>query len=200
MTPDMLYQTCQWPDPDTRCMNEGWLFCTLCRKYLCEDHACEHLTPQVNRDAIRETSDVDTQSELENESKAFFRELSEQQLLDKAEIELRSYFRRLLQEAKRVQREIERRMIYATELSGGPSYRRQVQLSGDAKDALSAKAKAKQELSPEAFAERLEREERAREREQKKQASIKANIALLAEQVKLGNISIEQLRKLGAKR
>lgn len=196
MSPDnenLLYTKC------SQCLNEGWLFCTLCGKHFCDDHACSHLQSQVDRDAVRDLSSGH-KSQLDDESKAFFRELSAAQLLDKSEIELRSYFRRLLQEAKRIQREIERRMIYATELTGGPAYRRKRQLSQDAIDAARSAAKSKQALSPLGLMEREVREQRAREREQKKQQTIQASIALLAAQIKLGNISIEQVKLKGAKK
>jgi hypothetical protein len=205
MTP-LIYQTCQHSEANTaKCMNEGWLFCALCRKYFCEDHACIHLDAQVKRDAIRDAESVDTPgesqdiaSDLDQESKSFFRELSAEQLLDKSEIELRSYFRRLMQEVKRVSREIERRMIYATELSGGPAYRRRAQMAGSIGELY--KSKSKEDLTPEGFAARLEREAKAKAREQKKQQTIQASIALLAEQIKLGNISADQLKKIGGKK
>lgn len=204
MSPDsenLLYTKC------SQCLNEGWLYCTLCGKHYCDDHACSHLQSQVDRDAVRDARDhsdspytnLNPQS-LDDESKAFFRELSAAQLLDKSEIELRSYFRRLLQEAKRIQREIERRMIYATELTGGPAYRRRRQLSQDAIDAARSAAKSKHDLSPLGLLEREEKERRARDRQQRKQQVIQASIALLAEQIKLGNITIDQVKKMGVKK
>lgn len=203
----LIYQTCQHTEANTaKCMNEGWLFCALCRKYYCEDHACIHLDAQVKRDAIKDAEvsaetpgeSQDIQSDLDQESKSFFRELSADQLLNKSEIELRSYFRRLMQEVKRVSREIERRMIYATELSGGPAYRRRAQLAGSIGELH--KSKSKQDLTPEGFAARIAQDAKVKAREQKKQQTIQASIALLAEQIKLGNISAEQLKKIGGKK
>lgn len=196
---NLLYTSC------SECLNEGWLFCTLCGKHFCDDHACQHLAAQVQKDEIREmSSDQPGQREdistLDQESRSFFRELSAEQMLDKSEIELRSYFRRLLQEAKRIQREIERRMIYATELTGGPAYRRTRQLSQDAIDAARSKAKNKQDLTPLGLLEREAREQRARERQQRKQQTIQASIALLAAQMKLGNVTIDQIKKMGVKK
>lgn len=196
---NLLYTSC------SQCLNEGWLFCTLCGKHFCDDHVCQHLAAQVQKDAVRDLSsghqtDHLEQSPLDNESSSFFRELSAEQMLDKSEIELRSYFRRLLQEAKRIQREIERRMIYATELTGGPAYRRTRQLSQDAIDAARSKAKNKQDLTPLGLLEREAREQRARERQQRKQQTIQASIALLAAQMKLGNVTIDQIKKMGVKK
>jgi hypothetical protein len=200
MTPDdLLYQKC------SECLNEGWLFCTLCHKYFCDDHACQHLAAQVDKDTHSvshhdaEMPQDKERTSLEAEALSFFHELGAAQLLEKSEMELRSYFRRLLQEAKRVQREIERRMIYATELSGGPAYRRQPHMSAEAINAARRAAKTV-DTSPMGVLEREAKEQRAREREQKKQQTIQASIALLAKQVKLGNISIDQLKKIGAKK
>lgn len=210
---NLMYTSCDWRfiigTDVTKCRNEGWLFCTLCGKHFCEDHACQHLSAQVDKDALRDIPNRDAQVEelhtwlrgdLDSESKSFFRELSPEQMLDKSEIELRSYFRRLLQEAKRIQREIERRMIYATELTGGPAYRRTRQLSQDAIDQARSAAKSKHDLTPLGLIEREAREQRARERQQRKQQVIQASIALLAEQMKLGNVTIDQIKKMGAKK
>jgi len=214
----LLYTPCSHSSDDVKCLNEGWLFCTLCHAYFCDDHACIHLAAQVNSDAVKEvssethtledsrtTSDhnmVDglEDSSLANESRSFFRELSAQQLADTGEIALRAYFRRLLSEAKRIQREIERRMIYATEMSGGPAYRRKRQLSQDEIDAAREKAKRKLDLTPLGLLEREQRELRAKELQRQKQADIQKHIAVLAEQIKLGNFSMDQIKKLGAKK
>lgn len=178
------------------------MFCTLCHAYFCEDHACIHLASQVNADAVREVSSTqpgqtEDMTPLESESKSFFRELSTSQLADAGDIALRSYFRRLLSEAKRIQREIERRMIYATEMQGGPDYRRKRHLSQDEIDAARDRAKRKLDLTPLGLLEREQRELRAKELQRKKQADIQAHIAVLAEQIKLGNLTIDQLNKLG---
>lgn len=191
------------------------MFCTLCHAYFCEEHACNHLSPQVNRDAVGEVSsesvtlqdfrnDIDNtvgndmdSTGLDAESRNFFRELSTSQLADAGDIALRSYFRRLLSEAKRIQREIERRMIYATEMQGGPDYRRKRHLSQDDIDAARDRAKRKLDLTPLGLLEREQRELRAKELQRKKQADIQAHIAVLAEQIKLGNLTIDQLNKLG---
>jgi len=203
-------------DEEIKCLNEGWLFCTLCHGYFCDDHACIHLAYQVNADAVREVSsetqasntnqptvsdsaarsDVSESSDMDRESRAFFRELSPEQLTNTGEIALRSYFRRLLSEAKRIQREIERRMIYATEMSGGPAYRRKRHASQDEIDAQRDKAKRKLDLTPLGLIEREAYELRQRELQRKKQAAIQAHIAVLAEQMKLGNLTIDQLNKL----
>lgn len=207
-------------DEEIKCLNEGWLFCTLCHGYFCEEHACIHLAYQVNSDAVREVSsetptsntnqstandsftrsDPTEDSNLDRESRAFFRELSPEQLTNTGEIALRSYFRRLLSEAKRIQREIERRMIYATEMSGGPAYRRKRHLSQDEIDAARDKTKRKLDLTPLGLIEREARELRAKELQKRKQQEIQANIAILAEQIKLGNLNIDALKKLGAKK
>ena len=87
--------------PCSHCLNEGWLFCTLCHKYFCDEHACSHVAPQVNADALRDVSWNPEHSEdvcPDAESRSFFRELSADELADKGEIALRSYFRRLLSE------------------------------------------------------------------------------------------------------
>lgn len=196
------------------CKNEGWLFCTLCHAYFCDDHACIHLSAQVNSDAVREvSSESDTMEDartpehgsgvdavdstrMDAESRAFFRELSSQQLADAGEIALRSYFRRLLSEAKRIQREIERRMIYATEMQGGPAYRRKRFQSQDEIDAQTEKRKRKLDLTPLGLLEREQRELRQKELQRKKQEAIQANIAILANQIKLGNLSIDDVKRV----
>jgi hypothetical protein len=127
-------------------------------------------------------------------------ELSPELLTSAEEIELRSYFQRLVTEAQRVQREIDRRVMYATELTGGPGGRRARQLSQDAIDLARANAKSKHDLTPLGLIEREAREQRARERQQRKQATIQASIALLAAQIKLGNISMDQVKLSKAKK
>lgn len=186
--------------PCSQCLNEGWLFCTICHAYFCDDHACIHVAPQVNADAVRDVQEPEHETPLENESKAFFHELSATQLQDTGEIALRSYFRRLLSEAKRIQREIERRMVYSTELMGGPAYRRRRQLSQDEIDAARERTKRKLDLTPLGLLEREQRALRAKELQRKKQQEIQANIAILMEQARLGNISLEQIQKIGAKK
>lgn len=222
----LLYTPCSYTydsnmvGSNVKCLNEGWLFCTICHAYFCDEHACIHLAMQVNADAVREisseTSTSDTNqstvsdsstrsdtaesSELDRESRAFFRELSPDQLANTGEIALRSYFKRLLSEAKRIQREVERRMIYATEMSGGPAYRRKRHASQDELDAQRDRSKRKLDLTPLGLIEREAHELRQRELQRKKQAAIQAHIAVLAEQIKLGNISIEQIKSIGAKK
>jgi hypothetical protein len=127
-------------------------------------------------------------------------ELSPELLMSAEEIELRSYFQRLVTEAQRVQREIDRRITYATELTGGPGGRRARQMSQDSIDAARAAARAKHDLTPLGLIEREAREQRARDRQQKKQQVIQASIALLAEQIRLGNISMDAVKKIAIKK
>lgn len=192
---NLLYTRC------SECLNEGWLFCTLCSKYFCDDHACIHLSQQVNRDAMRDTvsdemfstppgQNEDIPTILDEESKSFFRQLSETELRDKAEMELRSYFRRLLQEAKRVRTELERRMVYSTELLGGPAYRNRARASAG----ISGKP-----IEP---ITKLEREQKAQRATAKQQKAIREFLDMLDRQVKLRNITpaqLETLKQLGSK-
>lgn len=215
---NLLYTRC------TECLNEGWLFCTLCNRHFCDDHACHHLAAQVDKDIHGVNYGmVSTEESINNGSPdnsvnsgsnsninrgidsldgkknrrgiITLRELSPDALTNTPEIELRSYFRRLLSEAKRVQREIERRMIYSTELIGGPSFRNKAHLSGDARDKAKNAGKDKLDTSPEAFAARLLKEENERKRAQAKQATIAEAIKIISQQIKLGNLKPEDIKK-----
>ena len=87
-------------------------------------------------------------------------------------------------------------MIYETELQGGPDWRRKRHLSQDQIDSLRARAKNKADLTPLGLLEREAREARAKEFERKKQLAIEANIAVIAEQIRLGNITLDAVKKV----
>jgi sugar-specific transcriptional regulator TrmB len=171
-------------------------------RYFCDDHACMHLAAQLDKDTHGiDHADVEhadnyheESSELDRESRSFFRELSASQLLDKSEIELRSYFRRLLSEAKRIQREIERRMIHSTELMGGIEERHK-------RNKLAADEVERLRMIQNDPVTAAEREAKQQAITIKKQAVISAHLAVLQAQAKLDNVDLTKLASmLGGKK
>lgn len=181
---NLLYTKCSHKQNGVPCLNEGMLFCRLCNNYFCDEHACQHTALQVDKDVhgINYAVSADSFGDLTNESNSFFRELSADQLKEAEEIPLRQYMRKLLAEAHRVRRELERRMIE------NPTYRAAVnaraqKLADDERERLRLKLLEKE--TPE---KRAERELKAAQREQKKQAEIAKLLAIVEQQIKLGNV------------